>query len=161
MILATALASTAHAIIPGWGAKFTVGFRIYAVWHKGDWHYFPMDTAPVLKSGRVYVPLRFVQEAWNKSARLTDGVEPLMFVNSDGTFTEVYTYDTRAGRVRGRAFFVTGSRTLIVNGYSYQEDAAPFVKNNRIMVPLRWVTYLLPRTDVSWDPVSPSAYIYW
>ena len=98
---------------------FTVGSKSYYVNGKVQ----TMDTAPFIKNGRTYLPLRFVADAF--------GV-PSQGINwADGTAT----FDFRDKKVS----VSPGSKTIVVNGAVVSIDAAPEVVSGRLMLPVRWV----------------------
>ncbi len=55
-----------------------------------------------------------------------------------------------------------GSTTYTVNGKSYAMDAAPYIKDDRTYVPVRYLAYALGLDDsnISWDNESRTAILY-
>lgn len=51
-------------------------------------------------------------------------------------------------------YFHVGSKTYTVSGQNYTMDVAPFIKNGRVYVPIRYLINALgiPGSGVSWDP---------
>jgi len=49
-----------------------------------------------------------------------------------------------------------GSTVMKVNGQEVQMDAAPYIKDDRIMVPVKWVAkaFGIPEENVTWDSVN-------
>ena len=81
-----------------------------------------IDTPPMVKGGRTYVPFRAVAEAFNAKV----------------------TYNSETRKVTAELDGVTVEMTIdrsdyTVNGETRQMDAAPFVENARTMIPVRYV----------------------
>lgn len=95
-----------------------------------------MDVAPFLENNRTWVPVRFVSEAlgaevgWNQEKKQV------------------------TIRMEGKTLLLTiDSNVLITNGKSQTMDVAPFLRENRTWVPLRFVAENLGCT-VSWVQAS-------
>ncbi|MBI2874347.1 MAG: hypothetical protein HYY09_04620 [Firmicutes bacterium] len=106
----------------------------------------PTDVAPVLRSGRVFVPLRAV--ALSLGARVGwDPVKQEVTVTGGSGEAKDVTLKLRVGRAEA-----------LVNGKDYQSDAAPFITGGRTLVPLRLVAETLGAVVV-WDAASRSVRI--
>jgi Copper amine oxidase N-terminal domain. len=89
------------------------------------------DAAPELKNNRVMVPIRVISEQLGAKAWWTG--KEAMFVK--GGTTVILRPD---------------SDTALVNGKPVKLDAEPYLKNNRVMVPLRFVSEVFG-CDVSYE----------
>lgn len=79
-----------------------------------------MDTAPIIKDGRTYVPFRALGEALGAK---------VSYSASTGLVTAT---------LEGRSVtMVVGSNTMQVDQLSVMMDAEPFIENGRTMVPVR------------------------
>jgi Copper amine oxidase N-terminal domain. len=78
------------------------------------------DVRPEVKNNRTMVPLRVISE--NLGAKVN-------WSNSEATIT-------KDGL---KVILKLNSKTAVVNGKSVTLDAAPYVKNNRVVVPLRFI----------------------
>ena len=81
-----------------------------------------IDTAPMVKDGRTYVPFRAVAEAFHASVSF-DADTRQVRAELDGTVVMM---------ILDRPFYT-------VNGVEKQMDAAPFVDHSRTMIPVRYV----------------------
>ncbi len=93
-----------------------------------------MDTAPFIKDSRTFVPVRFISE--NLGAKVS------------------WDPDTREVKIESENNVITliiGNSTLIKNGAEIQMDTAPFIKDSRTFVPVRFISENLG-AKVSWDP---------
>jgi len=121
-----------------------------------------MDTQPYIKSGRVYVPVRFVAEAlgakvdWNEKQNkvLISKKEDMESEELNETVTEaVYTDEEKSIQL------TIGSNELIAYGEKKQMDAAPEIVNGRTMIPIRFVSENLD-CNVIWSELTYSVLIY-
>ncbi len=94
---------------------------------------FEMDTAPFIKDNRTFVPIRFVSE--NLGAN----------VFWDGEKREV-TIETKNHIIKMQI----GKKTFFSNEKLFEMDTAPFIKDNRTFVPIRFVSENLG-ANVFWD----------
>ncbi len=129
---------------------FTINSRVFTVTRYGipspTTTYHIIDVAPCVKNGRIYVPARHVAQAIGTLP------EDISFCNGTVIFTDRTWY-------RPPTIVMTvGSRTLIRNNETFTMDAAPFIRNGRLMVPLYWLARAF-YTSVTWDPISRSARI--
>lgn len=99
------------------------------------------DTEPVIQNGRAYVPLAPLAKAlslslqWDqnsKSAQLEDGNHSIRLT--------------------------IGSNNALKNNESFKLEHAPFLKNDRTMVPVRWVSEAF-ELKIQWDDASRSVLI--
>ncbi len=102
-----------------------------------------MDVVPFIKDDRTFVPVRFVAEAFGGE------------VYWDGS-------DRRVDIVLGgrRLSLWIGREYYRVDGETRQMDTAPFIKDDRTFVPVRFVAEGLGG-EVYWYPVSRSVLILW
>lgn len=97
------------------------------------------DQPPILQNGRVFVPLRGVFQALGASVVYAGG-------KIDAT-------------AKGRTVSLTiGSTQALVDGRPQYLDQAPFVVNDRTLIPLRFVAQALGAT-VNWDEADYSVTI--
>jgi len=63
---------------------------------------------------------------------------------------------TAPGEITNQAGFVIGSATYILNGEEKEMDVAPYIKNSRTYMPVRYVAYALGIDDnnILWDGVN-------
>ena len=99
------------------------------------------DVPPVVESGRTLVPFRAIAEALDAEVG----------------------YDAKKKQVtvtRGDTDIVLtlGSKTALVNGKAVTLDVPGKVKNNRVLVPLRFLSEAL-QAEVKWDAETSSAII--
>jgi hypothetical protein len=98
--------------------------------------------APVIKSGRTFVPLRFVGEAFGAS------------VQWDATFQLI---DISLG---GRTIRLQiNNKTAVVSGKNVALDLAPFLQAGTTMVPIRFVSEVLG-ARVVWDGTTKTVSIF-
>ena len=97
------------------------------------------DQPPVMRSNRVFVPMRAIFERLGSTVVYSNGV-----INAQGN---------------GRAVHLTiGSTDASVNGNHFTMDVAPFTVAGRTEVPLRFVAQALG-AGVNWDSNSSTVYI--
>lgn len=94
------------------------------------------DVAPVIVNDRTMVPFRAIFEALNINVEWSDALRKV-YATSDGV-TVILTVD---------------STKMLVNDDIITLDAAPFIKNDRTLVPVRAVCEALKCT-VDWDGVN-------
>ncbi len=104
-------------------AKSSIEMQLNNATAKVDGKAIKLDSAPLEKSGVTYVPLRFVTDAMG--GRLL--------------------YDSKLGRVtllRGTTLLelTLGKNEINVNGVLQSANAAPMIKNNRTLVPIRLIS---------------------
>lgn len=96
-----------------------------------------MDSAPYVKDGRTYIPLRY--------AALALGVDEDEIRWINGSVSLV---------LNGKNVSLTpGSKVMMVNGEEVSMDAVPETVGGRTMLPIRWLCKALG-ADVSWDAAS-------
>lgn len=81
---------------------------------------FYLDTSPEVLAGRVFVPLRVLADMLGFKVNYEEGMVQL--TNDETTVS-----------------LTVGSRQFIQNGQTMTLDTAPLVKNNRLLVPLRYI----------------------
>ena len=92
-----------------------------------------MDTAPFIKDNRTFVPIRFVAENLGFSVQW-DAAERKVTIEENGL----------------TIVMKIGSKTIYENGIKKSMDTAPFIKDNRTFVPIRFVAENLG-FSVQWD----------
>lgn len=83
-----------------------------------------MDTAPILKNGSTFVPVRFIAEEMDCTVKYW----------KDGYGAYVNITDNNTGK---KVDMTIGMRIAYVRGQEYQLNAPPFVENGRTYLPLR------------------------
>jgi len=101
----------------------------------------PLYPKVALEGGRTYVPLRGVLERLN--AKLTwDAPSNSALIRTESSSVKV----------------TIGSKKAIVNGREIVMDAAPFIRNERTFVPLRFISEAIG-ADVKWDEAQRVVFI--
>ncbi|AJY77600.1 copper amine oxidase [Paenibacillus beijingensis] len=96
----------------------------------------PLDTAPYMKDGTTYLPLRFVSDSIGGS---------IMFENASKRVSVL-----RAGKL---VEMTIGSKDVINNGTRLEAQRAPIVQGGRTLVPIRLVAEQLG-LKVTWDQTT-------
>jgi hypothetical protein len=136
----TTVAGVANAVV---GTPAPDQMKLKATFTIGQARYFvggveqTMDVVPYVKGGRTFLPVRFAGYALG----LGEGD-----VVWDGRAVTLM----KGNRV---VQLVPGKSQMLVNGAPVNIDAAPEVKNGRLMLPLRWIGNALGAT-VDWDASS-------
>lgn len=99
------------------------------------------DVTPVVKNGRVLVPIRMIAENTGSKVSYEEGSQRILVTSQE---TEM-------------ALFV-GQRFAFVNGKKVGMDTAPLIVRGRTMVPLRFLNQQLG-FEVSWDKQSQVAIV--
>lgn len=121
----------------------TVKFRLY---HK-DWtingsEQPQMDTPPLNRNGRIYLPLRFTAYAL--------GIDSSQ-ITWDGRSQSAIIYDGYD------VIKVTlGARTMLVNGKSVAMDSPAIIENNRVLLPISQVSkaFVSKGISLNWDNIA-------
>ncbi len=108
-----------------------IGTKTFSPFYKDKT--FLMDTAPFIKDSRTFVPVRFVSE--NLGAK----------IYWDGNKKEVKVEDNE-----NTIIMIIGNKRIIVNGKTFLMDTAPFIKDSRTFVPVRFVSENLG-AKIYWD----------
>jgi len=111
--------------------EFTVGKSQYTI----NGQYYAMDVAPYIKDNRTFLPLRYVAYAI--------GVEPQNIVYENGVIT-INSYNNNIVKLS------VNSDILNVNGNIIQMDTKPEIVNNRVMVPVYWISKAFG-INISWN----------
>lgn len=104
---------------------------IYALVKGLDIKKIESDVEPFISEGRTFMPLRFVSEALGEYVRW-DGISKKAFIGD-------------------RIMVTVGSKNVIVDGNSIEIDVAPFIKEDRIFIPIRFIAECLNK-KVEWLP---------
>lgn len=99
------------------------------------------DSSPYLENSRTFVPIRFISEALNAEIKWNSSTSTATITNGDKTIA-----------------LPVGSKTVLVNGTSHNIDAPIRLYNNRVYVPVRFVSEILD-CSVSWQQDSYSVII--
>ena len=91
-----------------------------------------IDATVMIKGGRTFVPLRFIGEALGAKVFWKNGTRTITIKDKDNVIT-----------------MQIGERIGYANNYAYVLDEAPFIKNDRTFVPLRFIGEALG-ADVEW-----------
>ncbi|ACX51899.1 copper amine oxidase domain protein [Ammonifex degensii KC4] len=150
IFLATVLVAMAVFLCsqPSWAAmrvaQFIVGYPAYAV----EGREFPMDVAPFIQNGRVYVPVRYL--AYALGVRESD----VMWYPETGQVTICAPPGCKACSY---VQLWVDSNTLLIN-YGLPSrtarvdmDVTPVLLDGRVMLPARWVAEAFGATVV-WNP---------
>ena len=120
-------------------ARFVIGSSNYYI----DGQAYPMDVSPILKDGRVYVPVRYLSLAlglpadrisWDASARSV-----ILPPNQNGAVFQLKIGDHNIYQLDSQ-----GAKTVKVM------DVAPVILNGRTYLPARFITELFDY-QVGWD----------
>ena len=119
----------------GGSGTFVIGSNIYTV----NGMTKVMDAAPYIKSGRTYVPYRYLALALGVPTEdiVWDAATQKVTVTKGTTVVEA----------------TIGSTTLTVNGEAKVMDVAPEISGSRTMLPARYLAEALGAT-VGWDPAT-------
>jgi hypothetical protein len=105
-----------------------------------------LDSPPYIDAGRTFVPFRFLGESFGA--------------------TVSYTTSTKTKQIENIKY-ILGNRTIQltinkkiaqINGKSILMDAAPVIKNKRVMIPVRFIAENL-MAEVSWNPKTQTILI--
>jgi len=96
-----------------------------------------MDTAPYIKDGRTYIPVRYAADACGVAA------ENILY--ADGKVTLI-----KGDKV---VQLTIGSNVMVINGVSITMDVAAEISNDRTMLPFRWVAQALG-AKVTWNEAT-------
>ncbi len=100
-----------------------------------------MDVPPIVDNGRIMVPMRAICEALGAAVEWTDGEQRVSAVRAGSTVT-----------------FVLGQTQAFKDGESIEMDVVPRVENERVLVPLRFISQALG-ADVDWNGDTYNAII--
>ena len=92
-----------------------------------------MDTAPFIKDSRTFVPVRFISENLGAKVSWNSDTREVKIESGDNVIT-----------------LIIGNLTLVKNGTEIQMDTAPFIKDSRTFVPVRFISENLG-AKVSWN----------
>ena len=109
--------------------KLTIGSKTAYVGDKP----IELDTAPIIKNNRTLVPLRFVSQAFGAKVEWDGGIKVI---------TILYNFHMIQLQINSKIVTVDGSVSKI--------DVPPIIKNNRTLVPLRFVSQAFG-AKVEWD----------
>ena len=122
-------------------ASSGLSFVIDSVHYTSNGVRMTMDVAPYIKSGRTYLPVRYVGEALGAEVGWEDSTSSVTLAK-DGIFITL--------RI--------GSRTMTVNGQASSMDVAPELTAGRTCLPIRFVAEALGQT-VGWDATNNAVII--
>ncbi|MDF9408721.1 MAG: D-alanyl-D-alanine carboxypeptidase [Pelotomaculum sp. PtaB.Bin013] len=104
-----------------------------------------MDTIPIVKSSRVFVPIRYIAYACG-----IDDKDILWDMS-----TQTVTLNSNNKRLSAKV----GSKQLVNNGHVVDMDVAPVMINDRVFLPARWIAEAY-NYKIEWDQASKSILIY-
>jgi len=99
------------------------------------------DTPPILQNNRTFVPIRYIAESFGAKVNWNEQLQQVT-IDSGNTHIVLRIGDTNITR----------------NGNNMQLDVAPFIRNDRTYVPLRFVSEALGHY-VDWDATEQAVYI--
>lgn len=132
---------------PAFGSTQTTSFTIGKSWYVSQNNVFPMDAAPYMKKGRVFVPVRYLALACDVSP-------------TDISYSNGIVYIAK-GSVNLQ--LKVGSSLLVINNQVINMDVPVEMTKGRTFLPARWIAEALGY-KVSWDEatqtitVSPRTY---
>lgn len=104
-----------------------------------------MDVAPILISGRSFVPIRFVGDVWGvKFQTKTNSKKEIIVVKLE--------WETHVVEIN------LETKSATKNGKPVQLDAPPFIQQGRLMVPLRFLSEQMGK-QVTWDSTEQTILI--
>lgn len=95
-----------------------------------------MDQPPIIEEDRTFVPVRFIVDALGGHIDW-DATDKKVTIRKSGHYIELW----------------VGREGLIADGVRTTTDAAPIIRNNRTLLPLRFVSEQLG-LNVAWDPAA-------
>lgn len=99
------------------------------------------DTPPILQNNRTFVPIRYIAESFGAKVNWNEQAQQVTIDNGN---THIVLY--------------IGNRVAQKNGIDIELDVAPFIKNDRTYVPLRFISEALGHY-VDWDATEQAVYI--
>jgi len=99
------------------------------------------DTPPIMQNDRTFVPIRYIAESFGAKVNWNEQAQQVT-IDSGNTHIVLH----------------IGNRIAQKNGTDIELDVAPFIKNNRTYVPLRFISETLGHY-VDWDATEQAVYI--
>ena len=99
------------------------------------------DTPPILQNNRTFVPIRYIAESFGAKVNWNEQIQQVT-IDSGNTHIVLH----------------IGNRIAQKNGTDIELDVAPFLKNDRTYVPLRFISEALGHY-VDWDATEQAVYI--
>jgi len=99
------------------------------------------DTPPILQNNRTFVPIRYIAESFGAKVNWNEQAQRVT-IDSGNTHIVLH----------------IGNRIAQKNGTDIELDVAPFLKNDRTYVPLRFISEALGHY-VDWDATEQAVYI--
>jgi hypothetical protein len=121
--------------------KETVVFKVGSLVYIDGQIQIGMDVTPYITNGRTFLPIRYVAEALGVSA------EHIVWDNASQTATILQ--GSKQVKLK------IGSNVLIVNGNSVVMDIKPELRNDRLMIPIRYISEAFGN-KVTWDQSNQS-----
>lgn len=127
------------------GASSHVVFRLnQTTWTKNGTNQ-TMDAAPMIRNGRIYIPIRYVAYALNiDSSKVGWDAKTQTATIYDGSSTV---------KVK------LGAKTMTVNGVSQSMDAAAFSYKQRVYIPISQVAKAFKGVNMQWNNTSKAVTI--
>jgi len=98
-----------------------------------------MDVSPYIRDDRTYLPVRYAAYA--------------LGIEDDSIIWDSETQTVTLTRGPNQVKMQVGSSVLYINGTEVSMDAAPEIKDDRVCLPIRFVTEAFSGT-VTWDPLT-------
>jgi len=99
----------------------------------GELKIYELDVPPLIKNGRTFVPLRFFGDAVGAKVDWNDTEKKVTYTKKDKVI-----------------ILYVDKKIAYINGEKKELDAAPFIKNGRTLVPVRFVSENLD-SSVEWN----------
>jgi len=112
--------------------KLTIGSKTAYIGDKP----IELDTAPIIKNNRTLVPLRFISQAFGAEVQWDGSIKVI---------TILYNFHMIQLQINSKIVTVDGSIEKI--------DSPPIIKNNRTLVPLRFISQAFG-AEVQWDAAT-------
>jgi hypothetical protein len=94
-----------------------------------------IDAPPVIQQNRTFVPIRFISEAFGATVTYRPNTHPP---------------SVKIQRNNQQIELFTGSKSAKIDGKSYTLEVTPFIQQNRMMVPLRFLADVW-RMETNWE----------
>lgn len=94
-----------------------------------------IDAPPVISQNRTFVPIRFIAEAFGATVTYRPNTKPPSVLIQ---------------RNNQQIVFFTGSKSAKIDGKPYPLEVAPFIQQNRTMVPLRFLADIW-KMETNWE----------
>jgi hypothetical protein len=124
-----------------WDKDNTIVLQVGSLMSTLNYKNIRLDVAPLISSNRVFVPIRFISEAFGAKVDWNPSAQKITIWEENVTI-EIW----------------IGKTKMKVNNRDVLIDAAPIIKNSRTLVPIRVISETLGGT-VTWDGVRQTVTI--